>query len=167
MIDWICSLIISSSICINLLENGVYIVTPEPYSVNFTRIYKCLCFYFTHDLLFTSQSLDYKLHHFSNLIGICWVFYTGKNYQIMSKYLMFEMSTPFLSLYKITKRKIFVPFLLASFTYYRVYNCLTMCYWNYQTTDSVLKLVHLCNTSLNLYWYYKIVRKTINNLISV
>lgn len=155
MSSWYVSLGISSVLSTLILKNnGPFIQTPFDYP-NYRFAYKFMMFYLTWD---KATTWDYVVHHNINFIGIFWSLLFDKNYEYMGRLLMYEMSTPWLSMYMITKNKWFVPIILGTFTYYRIYNNLDL-FRYYSEVDLVIKTVHIVNTLLNFYWYSKILRK--------
>lgn len=132
----------------------------EPYNEYFF-IFMILSMYFTFD---QPKTYDLIIHHNVNLLGIVWSLHKNINYGLLNNMLMFEMTTPVLCMYFITKSAIFVPLLIVMFAYYRVYNCLMHIRY-LADVDMVIRVVHVCNTGLNIFWFYKILRKCYNKFM--
>lgn len=163
MSSWVFSLTISTIISLTLLKtNGPWINTDREYV--FTEVeqfspcdYICkfLVLYLACDKPIT---FDYTVHHFVNLWGIVWVYYQNNYFGFVKNILFYEMSTPWLSMYMITKNKWFVPYIVLTFFYYRIYTTLVL-FKYFLEVDAVLKIVNVSNMLLNLYWFSKICRK--------
>ena len=161
MSEWYLSLCISSVMSALILKNnGLLIKYPFDYP-NYRFAYKFMAFYLSWD---KPTGWDYTVHHNINFVGIFWCLLNDKYYEYMGRIFMYEMTTPWLSMYMITKNNWFVPMIVGTYTYYRIYNSLEL-FRYYNESDSVLKIVLVVNTALNSYWYSKILRKCYIKLI--
>jgi hypothetical protein len=162
--NWGLSLAFSSfvSSCI-LWVNGPWINTDpmflfssiERYSPIHVPIIAILMYLFNDPYV---DGLDYKIHHSVNALGITWCYWRNRYHGFLQNTITYEFSTPWLALYMITKNKWLILPILATYTYYRMYNTLIMCsYIPY--VDPVVASVYLTNLCLNTYWYTKILRK--------
>jgi len=163
MDHWVFSLVFSSSISLLILKTtGPWINMDREYlftQVEQFSVYDYICKILTLYLCFDNPTaLDYKIHHFVNLWGIVWCYYQNKYFGFVKTLMFYEMTTPWLSLYMITKNKYTVPMILFTYMYYRVYVSLAIVRYIFEI-DMVLKIVGLTNTALNMYWFSKILRK--------
>ena len=162
MSGWVIPTAISSAIStIIIYTNGPFINGVVEYE-NYKYIYNFLLIYFVLD---NPVSWDYHVHHISNAMGITWCLWRGgMYYNFLGRILMYELSTPWLGLYMMTKNKWFVPIIVLTYFYYRIYNNLEL-FRYYKEVDSFILTVHITNTLLNFYWFSKIIRKCYIKLI--
>ena len=110
------------------------------------------------------DGLDYQIHHAVNALGITWCYWRNMYQGMLNNNMMFEYTTPFLSLYMLTKNKWLCIPIVITYSYYRIYLGLVgLRYVIY--TDFVLIFVHMTNLFLNTYWFTKILRKCYVKLI--
>ena len=161
MSDWLVTTGLSSVISIIILKNnGPLIHAPFDYQ-NYRLVYSLMAFYLSWD---NPKTWDYVIHHNINILGICWCMWFDKYYKFMGRILMYEMTTPWLGMYMMTKNIYMTPMILLTYSYYRIYNNIELfIYW--KEVDIVVCIVHLVNTFLNFYWYSKILRKCYIKLI--
>ena len=155
MSDWIVTTGISSAVTAVILKNnGPYINYSNNYD-DYKIIYKILLVYFAWD---SPKTWDHYIHHQVNFVGIFWCMLCNRYYDLLGRMIMYEMTTPWLGLYMITKNKLFIPVILITYSYYRIYNSIEAFYY-INSVDMILACVHIVNTILNFYWFSKIIRK--------
>ena len=167
--SWWFSFIYSSIIALIVLKtNGLYLNLEEDYLFSvkqpypiYDMIFKFLFLYFILD---KPKTLDYAFHHSVNAAGIYWIFINNKYFGFLNNMLMFELSSPWLCLYMLTKKTILVVPIVVTYSYYRIYNTLYTFKYIYNA-DIVIALIHLSNTILNIYWFSKIIKKCYTKFI--
>ena len=161
---WLTSLGISTAVSVAIVKNnGLFLKFDPEYLNTSVQPYRDYDF-ILHGLLFWfsfehPETWDYSLHHFTNGLGIWWTYYNKKNFGYINNVLMYEMSTPWLSMYMLTKNPLFAVALVLTYTYYRIFNSYYMLFAFFRSVDWITGMCHVCNTLLNTYWYSKILRK--------
>lgn len=126
----------------------------DRYSPIHIPVIAILLYLFNH----TPDSLDYRIHHTVNALGITWVYWINKYHGFLQNILMYEFTTPWLALYVLTKNRWMCIPIVATYSYYRMYLSLLLLQY-IQYIDPVIATIHLTNLCLNTYWYSKILRK--------
>jgi hypothetical protein len=162
MLQALASFILSSTVSAVILCRSPWINTEPEYLLSKEQVYpefdillKIVCVYLIFD---RAATWDYWIHHNINVMGILWCYIVNNYCSFMNNILMFEMSTPFLNLYFMTKNPVWAPFIIVTYAYYRIYNCIVHFYY-IGHVDNVITCVHTVNTALNFYWFTKILIK--------